>query len=155
MKTTEQEVYKSEAGAQFSQYMTAVLTVNGTTAGQGITVYVRTNDAIYPIAWSSGVPSDNTSGLQLITLTGGALPLSQIDIKPDKIYFQTVSSGNGGNQWKFMLQCYLVGEPGLSSFEMATNADSSVAVAVSLNSGIPKILGRGWTTFKWQPKQAR
>ncbi|KAF1687901.1 hypothetical protein B1992_00170 [Pseudoxanthomonas broegbernensis] len=158
MSTTEQEIIgeisRASAGAtQFNQYMTANVTVTGTAVGPGVTIYVKSDNSLYPIAFSSGPPSDNTSGLQLTsTSSSGALPLSQINVTPDNVYFQTASSGSGGNQWSFVLQCYLAGESGLSSFEMSTNADSTVAVSISLNSGIPQTLGRGWTTFKWQPK---
>ena len=159
MSTIEQGITAGKSTAsqvsgatQFNQYMTVNLTVTGTAVGPGVTVYVKTDNALYPVAWSSGPPGDNTSGLQLTSTSGGALPLSQINVTPDNVYFQTSSSGGGGNQWTFTLQCYLAGEAGLSDFEMSTNADTSVSVAVSLNSGIPQVLGRGWTTFKWQPK---
>lgn len=158
MSSTEQGVSgKSSAGNQaasaqnYNQYMNISLQISGTSSGPTINVYLKSKTTGSPVAWSLGNEDDESSGLVMEVNSGGALPLSQVSITPSNAMFTTASSGGGGNNWDFVVQCYLGGEKSLQQFELYTDADQSTAVSVSLNSGKWHVLNNAPSYFPWTP----
>ncbi|WP_266168291.1 hypothetical protein [Dyella subtropica] len=162
MSSTEQGMsgHKSNVGAmggsispQYNQFMNIVFTVSGSTTGPQVTINLASKNAGFPIAFTTGNADDLSNGLMVSMNTPGALPISQVNVLPQSLVFQTASSG-GGNQWSFQLQCFLAGESGLQNFTLAANTDPSVTISASLNGGASTPVTKTPALFQWKPLQS-
>jgi hypothetical protein len=146
------QVPPMDTSSDFDQFMSITLNISGTSTGNAIYVNLKSLTKGYPISWSLGEPSSDSSGLEVALNTAGSLPLSNISITPNQAAFQTASSGGGGNQWNFVVNCYLAGEEGLQEFELTSQADSSVTIGASVNNGKYHPITNAPTNLPWQPQ---
>ena len=131
-----------------TKYQTITLNVSGAAPGQNISIDLSGDGS--PIAWSTGPDFQNTSGINVTSLSGD-LPLQQFSINASNVSFSTSSSGGGGSSLTFTVKAYLVADNDTNLFYLKSNSDTGVEITAAIGASVPQVVNRSQTTFQWDP----
>lgn len=127
------------------------VTLQVVNAVPGQTISVRLSASLPgSVAWSSGPPFSNFSGVQ-VTSQSGSLPLVNLNVASGLLTIQTSQDGGGWGIMSCTVQLYLAATGDLDMFYLSSSSDPAVQITAAIGNSVPQVVNQAQTLFPWQP----
>ena len=139
----EVSLFIDDAGS--TSYQPVTLEVSNAQPGQQISIDLTGNGV--DVAWSTGDPFQQSSGLQLRS-QAASVPASSFTVNGSEVALSSASDGGGGAM-SFTVSLFVVGDPGVETFFLRSASDPGVEVTAQIGGAQPQVVNQSQTLFSW------
>ncbi len=140
----EASLFIDDAGS--TSYRPVTLAVSNAQPGQRISVDLRGNGV--DVAWSTGNPFQQSSGLELRS-EASSIPASSFTVNGSAVEVSTSAGGAGGSSLDFSIELFLAADAGIETFFLRSASDPGVEVTAQIGSAQPEAVNQAQTPFSW------